>query len=64
MAGNSRPTAAKRQRERARKEKQAEKAQRRAERKQQQATGETEKRDLVVTFDEEGRPEGFTFHDF
>ena len=66
MAGNSRTTFAKRQKERARQEKQAEKAQRRVQRKQQQEeTGAPEKpKDLVVTYDEEGQPQGFGFHDF
>jgi hypothetical protein len=68
MAQNSRPTQAKRQRERARQEKQAEKAQKRAQRKQDQEnqpSDSTEKNaDLVVTYDEEGQPQGFDFHDF
>lgn len=65
MAG-PRSTFGKRQKERARQEKQAEKAQRRAQRKSQQdekTTSEAPK-DLTVTYDEEGRPEGFGFHDF
>jgi hypothetical protein len=69
MAGSSRTTFAKRQKERARQEKQAEKARRKAERKQ---LGDSENRateiqtlaDLVVTHDEEGQPQGFDFHDF
>lgn len=69
MAGSSRTTFAKRQKEKARQEKQAEKAQRRALRKQQ---GDSETRteetqplaDLVVTHDEDGQPQGFDFHDF
>jgi hypothetical protein len=66
MAGNSRSTFGKRQKERARQEKQAEKAQKKAQRKlQSQAPPErTERKDLVVTYDEEGQPEGFNFHDF
>ena len=69
VAGNSRTTFAKRQKERARQEKQAEKAQRRVQRKQQQeetgTPGTPEKpKDLVVTYDEEGQPQGFGFHDF
>lgn len=69
MGGNSRTTFAKRQKERARQEKQAEKAQRRAQRKsQQKEQGEipmpTPAKDLVVTYDEEGNPEGLGFHDF
>ena len=69
MAGSSRTTFAKRQKERARQEKQAEKAQRRQQRKQQdqpdQDFAAAEKpKDLTVTFDEEGQPQGFGFHDF
>jgi hypothetical protein len=69
MAGNSRTTFAKRQKERARQEKQAEKAQRRAERKLQQkeedGTGAaTTSQEPVVKYDEEGNPEGLNFHDF
>ena len=67
MAGNSRTTFAKRQKERARQEKQAEKAQRRAQRKsiqQEDGTTPEKPKDLVVTYDEEGKPEGFGFHDF
>jgi hypothetical protein len=69
MAGSSRTTFTKRQKERARQEKQAEKARRKAERKQ---LGGSENRptetqtlaDLVITHDEEGQPHGFDFHDF
>jgi hypothetical protein len=69
MAGSSRTTFTKRQKERARQEEQAEKARRKAERKQ---LGDSENRptetqslaDLVVTHDEEGQPQGFDFHDF
>lgn len=69
MAGSSRTTFAKRQKERARQEKRLEKAQRKAERKQ---LGDTEPlasetqplADLVVTHDEDGQPQGFDFHDF
>jgi len=68
MAG-SRSTFGKRQKERARQEKQAEKAQRRAERKLQQkdqgdAPASSTPKDPVVTYDEEGNPEGLSFHDF
>jgi len=68
MAG-PRSTFGKRQKERARQEKQAEKAQRKAERKLQQkelgdAEASTGPRDPVVTYDEEGKPEGLSFHDF
>jgi hypothetical protein len=69
MAGSSRTTFTKRQKERARQEKRAEKAQRKAERKQpgeldtvSVATQPTA--DLVVTHDEDGQPLGFDFHDF
>jgi len=64
MAG--RATAAKRQKERARQEKRAEKAQKKAQRKIEQAQDERPERtgELVVTYDEEGQPEGFNFHDF
>jgi hypothetical protein len=67
MAGNSRPTLAKRQKERKRQEKQAEKAQRRAERKLQQDTDTVPAEkpgELTVNYDEEGQPLGFDFHDF
>ena len=69
MAGSSRTTFTKRQKERARQEKRAEKAQRKAERKQagdvQPPAAETQPlADLVVTHDEDGQPQGFDFHDF
>jgi len=65
VAGNSRPTFAKRQRERARQEKQAEKAQKRAQRKLQQENAPPQpKAEPVVTYDENGQPQGFDFHDF
>ena len=66
MGGNSRTTFAKRQKERARQEKQAEKAQRRAERKSQQKDQlpSAPSESPVVTYDEEGNPEGLSFHDF
>ena len=69
MAGSSRTTFTKRQKERARLEKQAEKAQRRAQRKQpddsDRGTVETQPvADLVVVHDEDGQPQGFDFHDF
>ena len=66
MAGNSRTTFTKRQKERARQEKRSEKAQRKAQRKQSDAVA-VESRpvaDLVVTHDEDGQPQGFDFHDF
>jgi hypothetical protein len=67
MAGNSRTTFAKRQKERARQEKQAEKAQRKAQRKlQQKEEGDVipPPNDPVVSYDEEGNPKGLNFHDF
>ena len=68
MAGSSRTTFAKRQKERARQEKRAEKAQRKAQRKQgesETASPETQAvADLVITHDEDGQPQGFDFHDF
>ncbi|HEV8491248.1 MAG TPA: hypothetical protein VGR76_03215 [Candidatus Angelobacter sp.] len=66
MAGSSRTTFAKRQKEKQRQEKQAEKAQRRLQRKaQEQDPNAPEKpKDLTVTYNEEGIPEGFGFHDF
>ena len=64
MAGN-RSTFGKRQKERARQEKQAEKAQKKAQRKlQTQPQPERKDKDLVATYNEEGQPEGFDFHDF
>ena len=64
MAG--RATAAKRQKERARQEKRAEKAQKKAQRKLEQAQNPRQERtgELTVTYNEEGHPEGFNFHDF
>jgi hypothetical protein len=66
MAGSSRTSFTKRQKERARQEKQAEKAQKRAQRKQEprettpgQAEGE-----IVIAHDEEGQPLPLDFHDF
>jgi hypothetical protein len=68
MAGNSRTTFTKRQKERARQEKRQEKLQRKAERKQTGDAGGTVETqpvaDLVVTHDEDGQPQGFDFHDF
>lgn len=62
----SRSTFGKRQKERARQEKQAEKAQRKAQRKlenQSQVMPEKAEK-TVITYDEEGNPEGLGFHDF
>jgi hypothetical protein len=66
MAGSSRTSFTKRQKERARQEKQAEKAQKRAQRKQEprdtaavQPAGE-----VVIAHDEDGQPLPLDFHDF
>ena len=64
MAGNSRTTFTKRQKERARQERQAEKAQRRAQRKQGQTSSTEAPAELVITHDEDGQPVPFDFHDF
>lgn len=68
MAGSSRTTFTKRQKERARLDKRAEKEQRKAERKQlgnsENPTDAQSANDLVITYDEEGQPQGFNFHDF
>lgn len=70
MAGSSRTTAAKRHKERARLEKRQQKAERKAQRRQEQEqeqaqTPQMERPgELVVTYDEEGQPQGFNFHDF
>ncbi|MGC2109225.1 MAG: hypothetical protein WA655_06880 [Candidatus Korobacteraceae bacterium] len=69
MAGSSRTTFTKRQKERARQEKRAEKAQRKAQRKQpgdpEGGTVETQSvADLEITHDEDGQPQAFDFHDF
>lgn len=66
MAGSSRTTAAKRHKERARQEKRQEKAQKKAQRRleQEQTPPGERSGELTVTFDEEGQPQGFNFHDF
>jgi len=64
MAGSSRTSFTKRQKERARQEKQAEKAQRKAQRKQEQGPTSEAPAELVITHDEDGEPQGFDFHDF
>jgi hypothetical protein len=63
---NSRPTASKRQKERARQEKRQEKAMKKAQRKleQEQPVRAERPAELTVTYDAEGQPEGFNFHDF
>ena len=64
MAGNS--SVIKRQKERARQERRAEKARKKAEKKLQKddPTPPTGPRDAVVTYDDDGQPEGLGFHDF
>jgi hypothetical protein len=64
MAGSS--SFIKRQKERARQERQAEKARRKAEKKLQKKdpAAPAGPRDPVVTYDDEGQPEGLGFHDF
>ena len=64
MAG--RATAAKRQKERARQEKREAKAQKKAQRKldHEQSPRPESPGELTVTYNEEGQPEGFNFHDF
>jgi hypothetical protein len=64
MAGSSRTSFSKRQKERARQEKQAEKAQRKAQRKQEGSSPSETPAELTITHDEEGQPLGFDFHDF
>jgi hypothetical protein len=64
MAGSSRTTFTKRQKEKARQERQQEKAQKKALRKQEQPTTSESPAELVITRDEEGQPVGFHFHDF
>jgi hypothetical protein len=68
MAGNSRPSFTKRQKERSRQEKQAEKAQKRLQRKQEKELGASPdaetKGEVAVELDEFGQPKGFDFHDF
>jgi len=68
MAGSSRTSFTKRQKERARLDKRAEKEQRKAQRKQvgdsESPTNSHPVADLAITYDEEGQPQGFDFHDF
>jgi hypothetical protein len=69
MAGNSRPSFTKRQKERSRQEKQAEKVQKRLQKKQQEELGvapdapKTNVQD-AAELDEYGMPKGLDFHDF
>lgn len=65
MAPSSRPSFSKRQKEKARQERQAEKQQKRAERKQNKPeTTQPTSGNPVITYDEEGNPQGLGFHDF
>ena len=64
MAGSSRTSFSKRQKERARQEKQAEKAARKAQRKQEGTAPAESPAELTITHDEDGQPVGFDFHDF
>lgn len=64
MAGSSRTTFTKRQKERARQERQQEKARRKAQRKQEPPSTTEAPAEPVVTHDEVGQPHGFDFHDF
>jgi hypothetical protein len=65
MAGNSRPSFSKRQKERARQEKQAEKMRIRAEKKlNKPAETVTSGGKPELRHDEEGNPVGLEFHDF
>jgi hypothetical protein len=65
MAANSRTTFAKRQKERARQEKRAEKALKRAQKNAEKENDPSRTAgEIVVQYDEEGRPRGLDFHDF
>lgn len=66
MAGNSRPSFSKRQKERARQEKQQEKAQRKAQRKVEKDAMPNERsgEEPVIQYDEDGQPQALDFHDF
>jgi hypothetical protein len=64
MAGSSRTSFSKRQKERARQEKQQEKAARKAQRKQEGSSPSETPAELTITHDEDGQPVGFDFHDF
>ncbi len=64
MAGSSRASFTKRQKERARQEKRAEKAQRKAQRKQEGGLPSETPDEVAVTHDEDGQPVGLDFHDF
>jgi hypothetical protein len=63
MAGSS--SFNKRQKERARQERQAEKARKKAEKKlNKDEPRPAGPREPIVTYDEDGQPEGLGFHDF
>ena len=64
MAGSSRTTFTKRQKEKARQERQLEKAQKKAQRKQEPSSNPESPAELAITHDEDGQPVGFDFHDF
>jgi hypothetical protein len=66
MAGSSRTSFTKRQKERARQEKQAEKAQKRASRRQEprETTATQPEGEIVIAHDEDGQPLPLDFHDF
>jgi hypothetical protein len=68
MAGNSRPSFTKRQKERSRQEKQAEKVQKRLQRKQEKDLGVSPAAETKpapeIELDEDGQPKGLDFHDF
>jgi hypothetical protein len=63
---NSRPSFTKRQKERARQEKQAEKAQKRAMLKQEKGEVAPVERSgpVAIEYDEDGQPKALDFHDF
>lgn len=64
MAGSSRTSFQKRQKERARQEKQAEKAQKRLQKKQQKDVGESAVETGETEDDPFAPPAGLDFHDF
>jgi hypothetical protein len=65
MAGNSRPSFSKRQKERARQEKRAEKLQKRVERKAQRDQSPQDRTEKTqIEYDEYGQPKPLDFHDF
>jgi len=64
MAGSSRTTFTKRQKEHARQERQAQKALKKAQRKQEQPSPANTPSEVAIKRDEEGQPVGLDFHDF